>query len=235
GGFRARDVLFRRLVHAPGPRDSPSRLLGAGAADQVRATEASIHYLLNFEAGYSCGLFLDQRANRARLRSLAPARLLNLFAYTCSFSVCAALAGAETTSVDLSKAALERGRANFAANSLGTAGHRFLADDVFDVLPRLARRGEKFDAIIVDPPTFSRGRGGRIFRAAEGLAGLAELALACAAPGAHVLLSSNASAITTRHLAAIARKLGGSQLLAPPPLPDIPPSRAAAAIWFQAP
>src|SRR4029077_8305013 len=107
-------------------------------------------------AGYSVGLFVDQRENRRYVREMEPKRLLNCFAYTCSFSVAAAAGGAQTVNVDLLKKNLARGRENFALNALSTADHRFIADDVRPVLRRLARRGEKFDMIILDPPTFSR-------------------------------------------------------------------------------
>jgi hypothetical protein len=106
------------------------------------AHEERLCYEIDFLAGYSCGLFLDQRANRRRLRATKAERVLNLFSYTCSFSVAAAAGGAQTLSIDISKAALDRGRRNFALNGLSLEGHRFMADDAFDVLPRLARRGE---------------------------------------------------------------------------------------------
>ena len=85
-------------------------------------------------------------------------------AYTCSFSVAAATVGAKTVSIDLSKKSLARGRENFALNRLPTIGHQFIADDVMEVLPRLARKGEKFDVIILDPPTFSRSHRGKAFQ-----------------------------------------------------------------------
>ncbi len=137
-----------------------------------------MRYGLDFAGGYSAGLFIDQRANRARLRALKPKRLLNTFAYTCSFSVVAALAGAETLSVDLSRRSLTRGEENFQRNGLDPkAGHRFIADDVLAVLPRLARRGEKFDAIILDPPTFSRNQAGAAFQVQRDFDRLVTLAL----------------------------------------------------------
>ena len=106
-------------------------------------------YGIDFGAGYSVGLFIDQRENRRFVRDVTPRTLLNCFAYTCSFSVVAASVGAKTVSIDLSKKSLERGRENFALNALRTDDHRFVTDDVMEVLPRLARRGEKFD---VDHP-----------------------------------------------------------------------------------
>src|SRR5256884_275046 len=126
-------------------------------------TEHRLKFGVDFGAGYSVGLFIDQRENRKFVRQLKPKRILNCFAYTCSFSVAAASASAQTVNVDLSKKSLERGRRNFELNVLSTEGHKFIADDVRPVLQRLARRGEKFDMIILDPPTFSRTKGGAAF------------------------------------------------------------------------
>lgn len=200
------------------------------------AGENGMRFGLDFAAGYSAGLFIDQRANRALIRSAGVKRLLNTFAYTCSFSVAAALSGAETVSVDLSKKSLDRGRENFALNALDTAGHRFFADDVLEVLPRLARKGEKFDAIILDPPTFSRGNKGRKFQVERDLEALFVAALALAAPGARILLSTNCTRLDRRGLESIARyglklaRLAG-ELHAEPSIPDIPADQSARTLW----
>src|ERR1700677_1572641 len=151
-------------------------------------SEAGLKYRLDFAGGDSSGLFIDQRVNRGRLAAMKPKRLLNTFAYTCSFSVVAAKAGAETVSVDLSRRSLTRGEENFSRNGMDPkAGHRFLADDALAVLPRLARRGETFDAIVLDPPTFSRNQSGAAFKVQRDFERLVGLALDVAAPGARVL------------------------------------------------
>jgi len=202
--------------------------------------ENGMRFGLDFAAGYSAGLFIDQRANRAFLRQSAPARVLNTFAYTCSFSVAAALAGAATTSVDLSKRSLDRGRENFALNDLPAppgGAHRFYHDDVLDVLPRLARRGEAFDAIVLDPPTFSRGNKGRVWQVEQDLGKLLDAALAVAAPGARILLSTNCARLDRRTVESIARRALATsdrhgQFHQEPPLPDVPASSAAQAVWL---
>lgn len=205
-GFAAGRVYGRFLPKQNAERVAPVLLSGeAGASPCAVVTEAGVRYGIDFSAGYSAGLFLDQRANRAFLRQRAPQRLLNTFAYTCSFSVVAALAGAQTLSVDLSKKSLDRGRANFELNALPLEGHRFLAEDVLDLLPRLARRGEKFDAIILDPPTFSRGNRGRRWQVEQGMEELALAALELLAPKGIVLLSTNCTKLSRRVLEAIAR------------------------------
>ena len=202
-------------------------------------TENEMRFGLDFGAGYSAGLFLDQRANRALIRNGGVRRLLNTFAYTCSFSVAAALAGAETVSIDLSKKSLDRGRENFALNHIPSgaeSGHRFLADDVLDVLPRLGRKGEVFDAIILDPPTFSRGNKGRKFQVEQDLEALFLAALEVAAPRARILLSTNCTRLSRRALEALARfglkaSRKAGDLNIEPALPDIPSDQSAQTLW----
>src|SRR5207247_9759159 len=89
---------------------------------------------------------------------LAGMELLNTFAYTCGFSVCAAKAGARTTSLDLSRKYLEWGKRNFALNGLKTSAQAFIAGDVFDWLRLMAMKRRQFDMIAIDPPTFSQSK-----------------------------------------------------------------------------
>jgi 23S rRNA (cytosine1962-C5)-methyltransferase len=176
--------------------------------------------------------------NRAFMRGVAPKRMLNTFAYTCSFSVVAALAGAETVSIDLSKKSLDRGRANFLLNDLDpNARHRFLADDVLDVLPRLARRGEKFDAIVLDPPTFSRGNKGRRWQVEQHLEELVLAAMEVAAPSSRILVSTNCAKLQQGDLERVARfalkfhRRAGDLHREPQP-PDFPPGHGARTLWI---
>lgn len=238
-GYRASRIFARFLAKQNEGRLAPVLLEGDASASLTAVVmERGVRYAVDFAAGYSAGLFVDQRANRAYLRHLAPQRLLNTFAYTCSFSVVAALAGARTISLDLSKKSLDRGRENFMLNGLPVEGHRFLADDVLEVLPRLARRGEKFDAVILDPPTFSRGNRGRRWQVENDLEGLVLAALEVAAPKAAILISSNCSRLDRRALEAIARfslkthRLGGD-FYHEPALPDFPAGEGAESLWVR--
>jgi 23S rRNA (cytosine1962-C5)-methyltransferase len=194
-------------------------------------------YGIDFSAGYSVGLFIDQRENRRLVRDLAPATLLNCFAYTCSFSVAAATVGAQTVSVDLSRKSLARGRENFALNSVSTTDHRFIADDVMAVLPRLSRKGEKFDVIILDPPTFSRSHKGRTFQVENDFETLLLAALEVAARDARILLSTNCSTLGDRALEVMGRfclkaSRRAGNFHREPPLPDFPPGAGAATLWL---
>jgi 23S rRNA (cytosine1962-C5)-methyltransferase len=238
--YRPVRVFGKYLPQEAAERGAPVLLRGdAGAALETEVREAGVRYGLDFAGGYSAGLFIDQRANRARLRAWKPKRLLNTFAYTCSFSVVAALGGAETVSVDLSRRSLTRGEGNFARNGLDPkAGHRFIADDVLGVLPRLARRGEKFDAIILDPPTFSRNQAGAAFQVRRDFDRLVTLALEVAAPGAKILLSVNHSAMRVADLEWAARaalKLAGrsGRFSSSAPLADFPPGEGAKTVWME--
>jgi 23S rRNA (cytosine1962-C5)-methyltransferase len=202
-------------------------------------SEGGMSFGLDFAAGYSAGLFIDQRANRALVRRLGKGKVLNTFAYTCSFSVAAAIGGAQTTSVDLSKKSIARGQENFRFNQLRPDqewGHRFYSDDVLDVMPWLVRRKESFDVVILDPPTFSRGNGGRRFQVETGLDELMRLALELAAPNAKILLSSNCTRMNRRALEAVARfalkaARRAGDLHGENPLPDVPEALGAQTLW----
>ena len=238
-GFQCERVFSRFLPRHNAERAAPALLVGDQATSlHSLVTERGVRYGIDFGAGYSAGLFIDQRANRARVQRLAPKRMLNTFAYTCSFSVVAAMAGAQTLSIDLSKKSLDRGRKNFELNGLSLDGHRFLADDVLDVLPRLERRREKFDLIILDPPTFSLGNRGRRWQVEEQIEGLLRAALELADPKASLLISTNCTKLdlsalerTTRFVLKTAR-LGGD-LSHEPSLPDFPYGEGAQTLWVK--
>jgi 23S rRNA (cytosine1962-C5)-methyltransferase len=231
--------IFARFVPRKNEeRESPRPIFGNPAENlQTIATERHLKFGVDFGAGYSVGFFVDQRENRRHVRHIAPKRLLNCFAHTCSFSVSAAYVRATTLNVDLSKKSLARGRENFALNSLSTADHRFIADDVMAVLPRLARQGEKFDAIILDPPTFSRSPGGKAFQVENDFEKLLVVALDLAERDSQVLLSTNCSTLREHALEVMARyclKAGrrAGTFRRQPPLPDFPAGTGASSIWL---
>jgi 23S rRNA (cytosine1962-C5)-methyltransferase len=237
-GFTFGRIFARNLPKQNAEREPP-RLMSGDAKENLQTTakEWLLRYGIDFGAGYSVGLFVDQRENRRYLRKIAPKRLLNCFAYTCSFSVAAGSAGAKTVNVDLSKTSLARGRENFGLNGLPTAEHSFIADDVLSVLPQLARKGEKFDAIILDPPTFSRSHRGNIFHVEEDFEKLLVAALEVAERNARILLSTNCSTLREHALEVLARyclkvtRRAGIFHREPPP-PDFPPGAAASTVWL---
>jgi len=230
--------LFARFLPRKNEeRESPRLIFGDAAQNlQTIATERHLKFGIDFGAGYSVGLFVDQRENRRYVRHIAPKRLLNCFAYTCSFSVSAACAGATTINVDLSKKSLARGRGNFALNSLPTIDHRFIGDDVMAVLPRLARKGEKFDMIILDPPTFSRSPGGKTFHVENDFEKLLVSAIELVERDGRVLVSTNCLALR-EHALEVMGRYGLKTARRPgtfhrqPPLPDFPLGGGASSIW----
>jgi len=231
--------IFARFVPRKSEQREPPRLICGDPAENLQAiaTERHLKFWIDFGAGFSVGLFPDQRENRSFVRHVAPKRLLNCFAYTCSFSVSAAYVGAMTLNVDLSKRSLERGRENFVLNSLTTMGHRFIADDAMAVLPRLARKGEKFDVIILDPPTFSRSPGGKTFHVENDFEKLLVDSLELTERNSHVLVSTNCSTLREHALEVMARyglkaaRRAGT-FHRSPPLPDFPPDTGASSIWM---
>ena len=172
---------------------SPQLVLGEAAPERFTVRENGLQFELSFTEGYSVGLFLDQRDNRRRLLTrhvavglspcsprqlgIGPWEMLNAFAYTCGFSVCAAKAGARTTSLDLSKRWLDWGKRNFALNQLDPAGHDFLYGEAFDWLRRLAKKQRLFDVIVLDPPTFSQSKESGVFQAEKDYGRLVTAAL----------------------------------------------------------
>lgn len=237
-GLKLERVFARFATRKNEEREPPRLIFGdPGQNLQTIVTERHLKFGIEFGASYSVGLFIDQRENRRYVRKIAPKRLLNCFAYTCSFSISAACAGATTLNVDLSKKSLARGRENFALNGLPTTDHRFIVDDVRNVLPRLARKRETFDTIILDPPTFSRSPGGRTFQVENDFEKLLVDALALAERDGRVLLSTNCSTLREQALEVLARyALKASRRPATfhrqPALPDFPSGAGASSIWL---
>jgi 23S rRNA (cytosine1962-C5)-methyltransferase len=166
--------------------------------------------------GLSTGLFLDQRDNRQRVRAGADGRrVLNLFCYTGSFSVAAALGGArEVVSVDLAGRALERARRNFELNGLDPKAHRFFKEDAVKWLGRAGRRGERFALIVLDPPSFATV-GKSTFSVDKRYAEVAALALGLLEPGGRLLAVTNHTRTTPpglRRLLQGAVRTAGRQL-----------------------
>ena len=208
--FAAKGVyrkLLRRHVRATSAVDAaPMLVRGQPAPDRFEVRENDVRFELSFVEGYSYGLFLDQRENRGALLNgrvaddfrlfedgLAGRRVLNAFAYTCAFSVCAGLAGAETTSLDLSRKYLDWGRRNFVANGLAVDAHDFIYGDVFDWFRRFRNKGRVFDLVMLDPPTFSKSKKKGVFQVERDYALLAEQAARLVAAEGVLFCSTNAA------------------------------------------
>ncbi|NBX76746.1 MAG: class I SAM-dependent rRNA methyltransferase [Proteobacteria bacterium] len=180
---------------------SPEPLLGKPANSEITVLENGVSYSIQPFAGYSTGLFLDQRENRKFLSQRAKGKqVLNLFAYTCGFSVACATQGASTTSVDLSKKYLDWGKRNFEKNQLDLGPHRFIAQDCFEFLKRCEKKGTEFDLIIVDPPSFSRTKEGGVFSLKKDLDRLLKVVAPLVSKGGSLFFSCNFSEWDSRFL-----------------------------------
>ncbi len=203
---------------------------------EVEIREEGVPYGVCLGDGLSTGIFLDQRPNRRLVRQISQgARVLNLFSYTCGFSVAAALGGAaRTVSVDASVLALERGRANFAAAGVALGGlgpsaaHTFAAEDVFAWLARAATKAERFDLVIVDPPSYSSTKKRR-FVADSDYDDLVSMAAKVLSPNGKLLASCNHRGMTRGKLRRFVaegmnrERLTLAQLKDLPEAPDFPP------------
>ncbi len=174
-------------------REAPSLVAGTKLTKPFEIHEIGIRYLASFQSGYSQGIFLDQRENRIRVRDRCQAgdTVLNTFSYTGTFSVCAALSGATTTTLDLSQPYLDWARENMLLNRIDALAHHFCRGDTFHWLRRFARQDRRFSGIVLDPPTFSRDHRGKVFRAEEHYGELVALAAACLAPRGWLLCTTN--------------------------------------------
>lgn len=142
------------------------RYLQAGPIDvlkgkelgQVTVLEGDLKYRLSLGQARNTGLFLDMKEGRKWVQEHSEnQRVLNLFAYTCGFSVAAVAGGAQlVVNVDMSSAALTTGRDNHRVNEHSLDNVRFEKLDIFKSFGRLAKRGP-FDLLICDPPTFQKG------------------------------------------------------------------------------
>jgi 23S rRNA (cytosine1962-C5)-methyltransferase len=169
-------------------------VLGRLPEGEIEVRENGLKFGVDLAHGQKGGLFLDQRDNRALVRTLADGRrVLNLFGYTGGFSVYAAAGGArETVTVDVAAPAIAAARRNFARNGLPLERARFVAGDAFAFLEGAAAAGERFDLVVSDPPSFAPSRqarpaGLRAYRR------LHRLAAAVTAPGGLLCAASCSS------------------------------------------
>ena len=126
---------------------------------RVEIVENGVKYIVDVEDGQKTGFFLDQKKNRAAMHSVCKGkRVLDCFTHTGSFALNAGIAGAtEVIGVDASELGVEQARENARLNGLEDKVS-FVCADVFDFLPALEEKGEKFDVVILDPPAFTKSR-----------------------------------------------------------------------------
>lgn len=125
----------------------------------VEIEENGVRYQVDVKDGQKTGFFLDQKYNRLAIQKLCKdARVLDCFTHTGSFALNAGIAGANSVlGVDASELAVSQAEENARLNGLEDRV-KFLCRDVFELLPELERKGEKFDVVILDPPAFTKSR-----------------------------------------------------------------------------
>ncbi len=126
---------------------------------KVKMVENGVAYLVDVAEGQKTGFFLDQKYNRAAVGRLCRGgKVLDCFTHTGSFALNAGICGAaKVTGVDASELGVAQARENAVLNGLQDKV-TFLCADVFELLPELEQKGEKFDVVILDPPAFTKSR-----------------------------------------------------------------------------
>lgn len=175
----------------------PECVFGTPPEGRFVVSEHGARYLVALSDSRHPGLFLDHAPLRAWLRENANGwRVLNTFAYTGSLSVAAALGRAShVTTLDLSKATVQWAEENGELNDIGADRARYIYGDVFEWLPRLGREGRDYECVILDPPSFSRGKKGT-FSTAKDLPRLHALALDRVADGGVLITSINSANVS---------------------------------------
>ncbi|SEJ46072.1 23S rRNA (cytosine1962-C5)-methyltransferase [Azotobacter beijerinckii] len=146
------------LLHHRYRPDSPTEVLLGEAVEEWPITENGLRYRLELGRKQNNGLFLDMRYGRRWVQAQARGkRVLNLFAYTCGFSVAAIAGGAEhVVNLDMARAALSRGRDNHRLNGHDLARVTFLGHELFKSWGKVKKCGP-YDLVIIDPPSFQKG------------------------------------------------------------------------------
>ncbi|TBW35021.1 methyltransferase [Azotobacter chroococcum] len=146
------------LLHHRYRPDSATEVLLGEAVEEWPITENGLRYRLELGRKQNSGLFLDMRYGRRWVQAQARGkRVLNLFAYTCGFSVAAIAGGAEhVVNLDMARAALSRGRDNHRLNGHDLARVTFLGHELFKSWGKVKKCGP-YDLVIIDPPSFQKG------------------------------------------------------------------------------
>ena len=210
-----RGIILRSdkaVLQLEGVEMSDALLAGELPGEALIVRENGLEYELDLSHGQKTGFYLDQRENRrAAADYMQSRRVLDMFCYTGGFSLAAAALGGarEVLGIDSSKKAIAQAQANAERNKLGNV--RFDVGDGFQTLESLAAAGEKFDAVILDPPKFARSRS-KVNQALMAYHRLNRLALELLPPGG-ILVTCSCSGGVSREdflltLSGVSQKTG---------------------------
>jgi 23S rRNA (cytosine1962-C5)-methyltransferase len=146
-------ILQRRYISK-----SPTEIIVGELDDENIAIENGIKFKLNLQSNQNYGYFPDMKLGRAYIQKIAKDKnVLNLFSYTCGFSLSASLGGAiEVTNVDMAKGALNTGRENHHINKICTKNINFMPYNILKSFSRIKKKAP-YDIVIIDPPSFQKG------------------------------------------------------------------------------
>ncbi len=224
-------------------RGTDTRLMAGSVPEPHTVLEQGAQFRVHVDKGQNHGLFLDMAEGRRWVRAHVAAhaddrlgiKVLNLFAYTCAFSVVALQAGArQVVNVDMAHSAIAVGQYNHQLNGI-TTGASFLAHDIFSTWGKITRSGP-YGLVIVDPPSFQKGS----FIATKDYARLMRRLPDLLAPDGHALLCLNAPELGMEFLQDQMRELAPElvfveRLANPPAFADVAPERALKVLVYRAP
>lgn len=188
----------------------PRLLEGKAAPESFVVMENGINYVVSLHHDFSTGIFLDQRPQRAWLSQQCnnSTRILNTFAHTGAFGVAAAVTGASTVNIDLNRKWLDRFPLHLQANGIEyDERHDCIYGDCFEWLQKLVKRQEKYDIVILDPPSSSIGsHGKRRWSVTADMDELVELAVQLVLPGGYLWTTTNCASLPIAKFAKMAKK-----------------------------
>ena len=186
---------------APAETQSPTPRAGSAQPETLIVHEHGVRYEVRPYDGFSTGLFLEHREHRRALAERGAARVLNLFSYTCGFSVPLAMAGAVVTNVDVSARYLKWGQRNHELNDVDASQVSYVRMDALAWLRHAARHASKrFDLIVIDPPTFGaadKRRGIGPWKVSSDYPPLLKAAAEVLSPGGSIFAATNSRALAS--------------------------------------
>jgi 23S rRNA (cytosine1962-C5)-methyltransferase/23S rRNA (guanine2445-N2)-methyltransferase / 23S rRNA (guanine2069-N7)-methyltransferase len=185
-------ILFKKREEKRGKNqyDKLTHFNSKRSEQEIIVVEGGIKFIINLFDYLDVGLFLDHRPIRSKIKKMSHGKkVLNLFSYTSSISLYAAMGGAQTISVDKSKNYLDWSKRNFEVNDVDLSIHQFVAKDSMEFLDICL---DKFDIIFIDPPTFSNEKKKQlVFEVEKDQEELISKAMSCLRPKGILFFSTN--------------------------------------------